>query len=157
MSIAFRKLDHNRSGSLERDDLIRAMKRQLRLARRLVPLLVRQQLRREGAAGLLGPGGLACVEDVREQASADATAALDNLNDQHEDLVGAIFDEFGAAERITLAQWRDTWRRAASGESGSVHRMMGIDGVLGLIARGEATGSSDSGWGEQTKLAAHEG
>ena len=43
---AFAKLDVNRSGALERSDLVASMRRQLSIARTLSPLLVQLQLRR---------------------------------------------------------------------------------------------------------------
>ena len=42
----FAKLDVNRSGALERSDLVASMRRQLSIARTLSPLLVQLQLRR---------------------------------------------------------------------------------------------------------------
>ena len=46
----FEKLDVNRSGKLERDDLVASMKRQLSLAKAVSPLIVQQQLRRHSIA-----------------------------------------------------------------------------------------------------------
>ena len=51
-AFVFRRLDMNGSGALEREDLSQSMRRQLGLARRLVPILVRQQMRREATANL---------------------------------------------------------------------------------------------------------
>ena len=62
-AFAFARLDINGSGALERDDLARSLRRQLGLSRRLVPVLVRQRMRREATSNLVsatretGPGG----------------------------------------------------------------------------------------------------
>ena len=45
VDFAFHKLDMNSSGRLERDDLVRSMRRQLGLARLLLPMMVQQQVR----------------------------------------------------------------------------------------------------------------
>lgn len=140
---AFRKLDHNGSGALEREDLARSMRGQLALARRLVPLLVRQQVRKEAAAAALGADGAAALaarecqaEGVAEQASAVAAAAIDELDEQVERLVAEVFDSFGAADAIELGAWRDSWRRAVDSDSGAKPTaLMGIDGVLGLLGQ----------------------
>jgi hypothetical protein len=87
MDHMFRKLDHNGSGAVERDDLALSMRRQLALARRLLPLLVRRQVRKETAAAALGSddAGARAVplavrecqaEGVCDQASAVAAAAI---------------------------------------------------------------------------------
>jgi ribosome-associated toxin RatA of RatAB toxin-antitoxin module len=49
-SFAFDKLDLNRSGRLERGDLVQSMQRQLSLAKAVSPLIVQQQLRRHSIA-----------------------------------------------------------------------------------------------------------
>ena len=65
-AFVFRRLDMNGSGALEREDLSQSMRRQLGLARRLVPILVRQQMRREATANLAS---------ARNAAAAAAPAA----------------------------------------------------------------------------------
>ena len=71
------------------------MRRQLGLARRLVPLLVRAQMRRDAAAMMSNVQGggealAASAERVREEASALAAAALDDLDAQVDALVGDV-------------------------------------------------------------------
>ena len=148
MDHMFRKLDHNGSGAVERDDLALSMRRQLALARRLLPLLVRRQVRKETAAAALGSddAGARAVplavrecqaEGVCDQASAVAAAAIDELDGQVDLLVGEVFASFGSTEAISFAAWQDTWRRSAasSGDQGGVMptSMMGMDGILGLL------------------------
>ena len=156
MRFVFRKLDLNGSGYLEPEDLERSMRRQLGLARRLVPLLVRRRLRREGfevlmAAGTAGEapsrgksssssrGSRGSVgnssdarerrERLREQASAVAAAAIDDLEAQVEPLVGDVFAGFGGEERIGFDRWREAWSRS------DVDRRSGIDGILGALVK----------------------
>lgn len=144
MGHMFRKLDHNGSGAVERDDLTLSMRRQLALARRLVPVLVRRQVRKETAAAALGSDDAAALavrecqaEGVCDHASAIAAAAIDELDGQVDLLVGEVFASFGSSEAISFAVWQDTWRRlaASSGDQGGVMptTMMGIDGILGLL------------------------
>ena len=148
MDHMFRKLDHNGSGAVERDDLALSMRRQLALARRLLPLLVRRQVRKETAAAALGSDDAAAravtlavrecqAEGVCDQASAVAAAAIDELDGQVDLLVGEVFASFGSTEAISFAAWQDTWRRSAasSGDQGGVMptSMMGMDGILGLL------------------------
>lgn len=148
MDHMFRKLDHNGSGAVERDDLALSMRRQLALARRLLPLLVRRQVRKETAAAALGSDDAAAravtlavrecqAEGVCDQASAVAAAAIDELDGQVDLLVGEVFASFGSTEAISFAAWQDTWRRSAasSGDQGGVMptTMMGMDGILGLL------------------------
>ena len=119
------------------------MRRQLGLARRLVPILVRQQLRKEAAASLassfLNSSAAGGVREsareravrLREEASAVALEAIDGLDAQVELLVGDVFAGF-AAERISYQMWCDAWSRS------NIHRLSGIDGILGALVQGAA-------------------
>ena len=123
------------------------MRRQLALARRLMPILVRQQLRRQAvgaAAGGAGVGGWAgrgrsSSERLREEANAVAAAAIDDLDAHVDLLVSDVFASFGASERISFEEWRARGTRPPrtithrSGAAASIHRLSGIDGVLGLL------------------------
>lgn len=119
------------------------MRRQLSLARRLIPLLVRQRLRREAAAGALDLPTSDAADALRSEARAVAAAAIDGLDAQVDQLVADVFSGFGATERITFDQWVSSWQMDSHGDSaatreagqgGGVHRIIGIDGVLGLAS-----------------------
>ena len=56
-------------------------------------------------------------------------------------LVAEVFDSFGATESISLAAWKETWRRSVGSEGGTMPTaLMGIDGVLGLVGHGHEKG-----------------
>ena len=188
MAHAFHQLDANGSGALERGDLIVSMRKQLTLARRIVPLLVRHQMRREAATNGLpishfngssgaawndgdvlsssaqsggngnggsGSGSGASPQDLlHQEASAAASKAIDDLDDQVELLVADVFASFGEArssssaassatelqqgasdgddgEEITFEEWRAAWERGGEDELlGSVLGLAGRRGAL---------------------------
>ena len=182
MAHAFHQLDANGSGALERGDLIVSMRKQLTLARRIVPLLVRHQMRREAATNGLpishfngsssgaawndgdvlsssaqsggngnGGSGASPQDLLHQEASAAASKAIDDLDDQVELLVADVFASFGEArssssasssatelqqgasdgddgEEITFEEWRAAWERGGEDEL--------LGSVLGLAGRG---------------------
>lgn len=158
----FHRLDMNGSGALEREDLSRSMRRQLGLARRLVPLLVRQQMRREATANLAmatANGGPRTADGarlessrqralrLREKASAVALAAIDELEAQVDDVVRDVFAGFGGdVERIDY----EMWCSALSARSDVQRLHAGMGGVLGggdigLALRGAGDGKRAPG------------
>ena len=137
-AVAFAKLDCNASGAIERDDLRRSMRRQLALARQLMPLLVREQLReqlRHQARPCLGVGSM------QHEALTVATAALDELDSSVDRLVAEVFTELGASTCITATEWSEAWQRALNApthdgdHADSMARMSGLDAVLGLMGQ----------------------
>lgn len=116
MHFAFAKLDLNRSGRIERDDVRAFMEHQLGLARAIAPAVVRQQL-----GGAADPHALAHLDaDSAAAAACDAhsaaSATLDALHAQiraaiDELFEGAPLDRDGA---LTLDGWRQVWCRRAT-------------------------------------------
>lgn len=123
------------------------MRRQLALAKRLVPLLVRQQLRQEAAAATLGRSsgrvagesstGLPAqrLDEACREATAVATTALDELCAEVDAHVGHVFAEFGAVESISLAAWSDSFRQAGeatTSDDSPTHGMVTANGMLAM-------------------------
>ena len=116
MRYAFARLDLNASSFLERDDLAGSMRRQLRLVRSILPLLVRHELRRgevrvearfvKGGAAERGEAAL-CAE-----ATALADSMIDGLSAQVDTLVDEVFAQLDVERggRISLEEWRAAWR-----------------------------------------------
>jgi coenzyme Q-binding protein COQ10 len=136
MAYVFHRLDVNRSGALERGDLSASMRQQLELARRLVPIIVQQQVRKGSAIG----AGYGCnALTLREEASAVAAAAIDDLDAQVEQQVEQVFASLGVHEQISFGAWSAAWARTQAGGTKQGHacptgRLSGIDAVLGMIA-----------------------
>ena len=74
----------NHSGRLEREDLVRSMRRQLGLARLLIPMMVRQQLREVGASpsSLLPDEALRRAQGVFDEMEAQIPRTVDDVFQQ---------------------------------------------------------------------------
>ena len=116
MRFAFDKLDQNKSGKLERRDVAESMERQLNLARQISPLIVRQQLRRNGAHGadeyLYGGRG----QSMGSVAMEAANCAFNEWRLQIDVAVDALFSEAVLDDGgcVTLEEWRKLWKRSRS-------------------------------------------
>ena len=98
MHYAFARLDLNGSCSLERDDLAGSMRRQLRLVRSILPLLIRHELRRcRGAHGEARCGGGGGAEGKEAALGAEAMALADSMIDGLSAQVGGRSSSIGIA------------------------------------------------------------
>mmetsp|Transcript_29342 Transcript_29342/g.98227 ORF Transcript_29342/g.98227 Transcript_29342/m.98227 type:complete len:119 (+) Transcript_29342:372-728(+) len=97
----FAKLDVNRSGALERSDLVASMRRQLSIARTLSPLLVQLQLRRHTLTATE-------LRQLGETAVAAAHETIDAMHTQVEPTVDELLASMqtGADGAVTLDAWR---------------------------------------------------
>jgi len=125
---SFLKLDMNRSGKLEKDDLARSMRRQLELARVLIPIMVHQQLREVPGSASPSPHEAVLVS---KEAMLRATSVIDELEAQIDYTVDDVFaqidlDSDGA---ITQSEWRDAWD-----QNHHIARSVGLDCVLASMS-----------------------
>ena len=147
MAHVFHRLDMNGSGALERADLISSMRRQLALARRLMPILVRQQLRRQAvgaAAGGAGVGGApppraaaapsGCARRQTPSRPPRSTTSMPTSTSSSAMSLRASARPSGSASRSGAPRGTRPPRTITSqGAAASIHRLSGIDGVLGLL------------------------
>ncbi len=116
MHFVFGKLDLNRSGRIERDDVRAFIVRQLGLARAIAPAVVRQQ-----QGGATDSHALAHLDaDSAAAAACDAhSAASPTLDALHAQIRAAIDELFEGAPldrdgALTLDGWRQVWCRRAA-------------------------------------------
>ena len=138
VDFAFRKLDVNRSGFVEREDLYHSMRRQLRLARLLLPMMVRQQVQEMGRSATSAARHSTIIDVVQASAEAIGLAEreIDHLDSQVEGAVDEVFalvalDANGA---ITQSEWRAAWERDQE-----VARVSGLEGLLTSLSAFETS------------------
>jgi len=106
---SFERLDLNRSGKLERDDVVASMERQLQLARTITPLVIAQQLRARAVYGGVGH------EQLLEEANSLAQGAIDDMASQIERTVDDLYAQvdLDANGAISFGEWQTAWEGSA--------------------------------------------